>query len=646
MKIPDAYFSGGFGRRVPRLQAGPSPDASGSEAIANAGQRLGGALTGLGTGMLAEQSRRDLEQAQERERMRRVQQKSEATLALFEHENTLTASAKLIADDASLPPEEKRTQFRQLADQTKSRFLQSVPEEYQFSFAPTFEGHRQQAGEYLETAIGKQMQSSARGNLFASMEALERSPKALGEKLLLLRDIPDEVWSGAGIDADSRSAEIQKRAELMTEADLDTQLNSKDPRQVLAELRATRGEGGEFANFADLSPKSRQAYIRATRSLIEAQDHEAERQRKEARVERDRQAKEAFDNYKELREGLFAIDPKQEAGFWKLVSGTEYEDKAREVRRTTGALGFVAGKVKSDPLKYGAAQLGLDVPPLSVDNPSDWPAQLAARGQVAGIIKEQHGLPYMPVLTNGEAEGLAGLFKTQAPQAQANTLAGLRQGLGPDSLRQVARQMAAQDADLGTVVGLAAEGKDKAAYHVAAGRRLLEEKAAPMPKPLADDLRGRFDDQMGNALAGMPQARESMFRAVQAAYISLAGAGQVLDERIEKPLFDQALQLVAGGTAKVNGKRVLLPADLTEEQFLTNVRRIGPAQIETGGGVSGFKSAAEAAAAIRDDAELWEAGAGRYRFAIDGRFLLTADGAKPLELDLSDQSGQRFKIGN
>jgi hypothetical protein len=96
---------------------------------------------------------------------------------------------------------------------------------------------------------------------------------------------------------------------------------------------------------------------------------------------------------------------------------------------------------------------------------------------------------------------------------------------------------------------------------------------------------------------------------------------------------------------EVNGKYVLLPDGVSEEQFLDNWERIDAGAIEKAGGAFGFADPAAAAETIRDDAEPWEAGPGRYRFAIDGRFVLTADGTKPLEIWLADMAGQRMKVG-
>lgn len=644
MRIPDAYFSG-LGQRVPELRSGPAPDTSGAQQIGQSVRRLGDTLTGIGMDMARTRNAEIERQNAEIERLQKLKRDAEARSALFAHENTLGQVVDTIARDKGLTPQEKRDQLREQSEKVEKSFLQSVPDEYRFAFGPTFEQQRFKAASVLDTHLGKELQDEIRAAGMTAREQLLNSAKPLAEKLALLKDPDAWDWEAEGLSEAQRVAEVARLTEQATEAEIETRLNSEDPRAIMRDLHATAGEGGAFAHYADLSPKTRQAYVRTARSLIEQQQREAERRRKEAAEAQEKAARAAFDRYKEAREGLYPIDPAAEAGFWKLVAGTEYADKAKEVRAKTGALGYVAGKVKEDPLKYGAAQLGYEVPSLSVDNPAAWPGQLAARGEVAGVIKKEHGLPYLPVLTTDEAKGLTGIFATQAPTAQVQMVKTLAGTLGKDSVQHIARQMAQQDPDLGVVVALAAEGKDKAAFHIADGRRLLAEKAVPLDKTTSDDMRRRFDSELDDALAGTPQLRESFFQAAKSAYVSLAAGREVVDANLNKKIFDEALLLVIGSApAKINGKRVLLPNGVSEEQFRTNWRRIGPQQIEAAGGVKGFASAAEAAEAIRDDAQPWEVGAGRYRFAIDGRFLLTPEGA-PLELNLSDMAGQRMKIG-
>lgn len=639
MRIPDAYFDGGMGQRAATPRRFLNPDRSDTIAIGHQVQQIG-------EGMLRDGVAQMQKEKSEIEHLEKIKRDGEARTGLFTFGNELTAITARIAADKALTPQQKQEAFRAQAEELRGKFSETLPEEYRYAFAPAIAENHARAGAALDEHLAKDLQIEIRAAGATGREQLLNSARPLEEKLELLKDPDAWNWEGEGYDDAQRQKVVAELSEQATEAEVAERLNSDDPRKVLADLRATKGnDGGDYAQFVDLSPKTRQALIRTAKSQIEAQEREAERRKKEAKAAIDLQAREAFEQYKNLREGLLPIGAKAEAGFWKLVAGTEYEEKAREVRKRTGALGFVAEKVKTDPLKFGAAQLGVEVPELSVDDPQSWADQLTARGTLAGKIKTLHGLTYTPILTNDEAAGLTGLLKAQSPQSQTRTLTGLTSTLGADSVRQVARQFAASDPDLGMIAGLAADGRDKAAFHVADGRRLMEEKALTTPAPLARDMRDRFDKEMDQALAGMPQAREAFFRATQSAYVSLLGAAKAGDEQLDKKLFAQALQMVVGETAEVNGKRVLLPPNVDEERFLTNWRRIDEAKVQVAGGVYGFADNVAAAEAIRDDAEPWEAGPGRYRFSLDGKMLLTADGSKPFELSLADMAGQKIKIG-
>lgn len=652
MRIPDAYFDAGLGQRIPRLRAGATPDPSGGIAIGQAGQNLGNAIMGIATHELEEQGRQEysaaLERKQERERRQREQdaeikrlerakQKGEATAALFEHENSLAESVKILEQDRKLSPEEKREQFGILADQTKANLLKSIPEEYQYEFGPTFDHQRFRAVESLNKVIESDIKGEAKARLYDALEALERSPKSLQEKLVLLRDIPEEVWDGAGVAPEVRAKEIQTRAEKITRAEVDGRFNTQPPKKIIADLRAVDAQG-RHTNFGDLDPTTREAYIHTAKSRIEAQQREEEDRRRHAQTERNRIAKEAYDEYKEARQGLMALSPKREAELWRQMGGTDYAARAKEVRKATSGLDFMAAKINKDPLRFGAAQMGIEIPPLDAANPQSWGGQLQARGEVAQKIKQTHRLPYLPIFTNDEAKAVGNYLKGQAPQGVVATVQSLQTVLGRKTTSRVAAQFAAADPELGMVVGLVANGKDKAAYHVANGQKLVQEKIQP-PKVLDDAIGRRFDGQLGGALTGMPQLRSGFLSAVRSAYVSMAAQNGALGDSLDGKVFDQAFREVVGNTTKINGKRVILPTGVDEHFFKNSFRAVSGDLVKRSGGVMGYKSPETAAEAIKDDAKLYEAGNGRYRFAIDGRWLMTADGSRPFELELGVHDG-------
>ena len=664
MKIADAYFDGGFGRRIAAPQGVVMPDNSGAEAIGNAGQRLAGSIQGVSDQLLEEQGRLDMyrtqqniserdrlarEEEAEFKRLDREKQKSVAMTALVDHENTLNEVVEEIRKDPKIPTEQYQDIFRQQAENVKASFFKQVPEEFQYAFGPTFDEHVNRANQTLGAIITKETQDTIKANLVNMMDGLAKSGKSVREMRAILDETPEETWRAAGYGPDDRAKQIGTFLEQATETELLNRMNSagekKEPDQLKAlmtELHATN-EDGSYQNYQDMDPKARETYYHTAKSRLNQLQAEAERARKERERERKDAARDAYDLYKESKEGLTPLSVKEEAQLLRRMQGTIYYDRARNVQKRTSDIGFVLEKVKQDPLTFGAASMGVSVPPLDPRTPQNWAAQLQQRGQVAGKIKGKYGLSSLPILTNQEAGGLVDLLKMQSPQGIVQTVQGLRNtGMRGDTLNRISAQFAARDPGLGAVVGLVAAGKDTTALHVATGLQLIQgdKKTVQIDKLTAGGMQTRFDKYLGDALGHMPQLRSTMFDAATAAYVSLqAQSGRVGE--FDRKLFDQATREVVGDTVKINGRHVVIPDGMTEGRFKDFFKRIGPEQVKQYGGVAGYDDA-RAAAAIRDDAQLFEVSSGRYRVAIDGKYLMTADGKQPLTLEIGVHDGSGF----
>lgn len=655
-RIPDPYFNGGFGQKVARPAGGvPSLDRSG-ELVGEAVQRLGQQGQAIAGEMMEQEGRVALsranelkQQADEAERERKAleksKQKGEATLALVQHENALLDVAESLAKDKSLSADDRRQQFGTKSDEVRQAMLKSVPEEYQPVFAPSFEEHRYKAQRHLETALGTEAREKTKGQLFETLEALERSPKPLAEKLTIMRDIPEEIWTAAGMGPDDRAKQLQLAGEKMTRGTIDQKFNQEPLPKVLQQLQAT-DEAGNPVNFPDLDPSARQAYVHTAKSRIEEEERRRQAEIRHLAAERNRIARDALDEFKEARNGLTPITPQREAELRRQVAGTDYAKRFRQVDKATGGIDFQAKKIRQDPLTFGAAAMGLEVPPLAANNPQAWAGQLEQRGAVAQQVKQKHGLSYLPILTNSEAKEVAGYLKEQAPAAMIKTAAALQQGFGRDSLQRIAGQFAQHDTEMGMVVGLVSQDKGDAAFHVANGMKLLDgggperKPAIKLPERMGKELEARFSGNLGGALLTMPQQRAAFSQAVRSAYVSkVVGKYGEVGEALDKKLYDDAYHQVVGESVKINGKETLLPAGMTGQGFKTFFRNIGPDAVKRAGGVFGMGSDEKAARAIVDDAKLYETGGGRYRVAIDGKYLMTADQKKYFEIELGSHEG-------
>lgn len=644
MKIPDAYFDGGFGRRGPTVAPIPQFDNSGAEAIAQAGRNVSNTLMQIARDdqqrqeILQEKVNRDRErilreQEQEQKHLEKEKQKSEAMTALFAHENTLNDIVQEIRKDPNIPTEKYTEVFREQAQQTKSNFLKSVPEEYQYAFAPTFDQHIYHATGKMNEVIQAETRDKAKANIQTMIEQLERSPKSRAEKMTLLSEVPDETVRAAGIGADDWAKTKQTFNERQAETELASRLERENPKTIMEELNA-KGADGAPTKYTELDPKTREVYYHTAKNRWEALKREEEQARKERQRERNELARDAYDEYKDAKENLKPLTPKEEARLLKQIKGTRYEEKAVKIARSTSGIEYLTEKIKKDPLRFGAAQMGLNVPPLDVNNMQAWPQQLEQRAKVATAIKLKHGLPYLPILTGPEAKNVGDYLKEQAPQGLVSTITQFKSALGDKTVKRMAQQFAADSPELGMVVGLVAGDRPDAAYHVATGTKLLKEKAAVLDKQTGQALQSRFESNLGDAVNHLPQMRGQFLDAFKAAYVSMAGQKGLLSDGLDKKTADAAFKSVIGETAKINGKRVVLPPGMTEGTFKDFFKSLSSDQVKQSGNVYGFKTPEEAAAAIRDDAKLYEVGDGRYRFAIGGRYLMTGDGKRPFEMSI------------
>lgn len=646
MRIPDPYFS--FGRKTTSISAAPDapgpvyPNGRGDQLIANAGERIGESLFRIGAEEREYKGRMELaaanEQKQEAERLRReqeaeakrlerVKQHGEAQTSLFQHENAMSELATAILEDRTTTPTEKLQKFDEAAKEIRGSFSGKVPEEYRYAFEPAFEQQHLKLRHGLVTGMEKQEKEVVRGQLVDAVEALKRTSQPLSVKLTLVNELE---WEKAGYGPDEQAKQVQAFRESVTADAVAERFNTVGPKATLAELTAKQGEDGPYSNFQYLEPKTRESLVQAARHQIDQQNKEAERERKERERQRKDDARDAYDLYKEAKEGLLPLSVKDEAALLRRMSGTDYLKRARAVHSKTTSIGFELEKIKSDPLTFGAARLGLAVQPLDTRDVTAWPQQLQQRGQIAGAIKGKYGLSYLPILTNQEAKGLADIMQTQSGPGIVRTFEAFNQipGMKGATIKQMASQIAQVDNGLGMVVGLTASGKSDAALHVANGLKIVKDKGLPTTgnKNFKTDMEARFSSLLGDAVSHNPQQREAIGNAVDAAYVSLSAQSGKLDGTLDKSLYDKAFSLVAGEPVKINGKRVLTPSRVPESAFKDFFKRTSSATVEAAGGVRGYKDNGEAARAIRNSGQLYEMGEGRYRVAIDGRYLQTTDG--------------------
>lgn len=648
MRIPDAYFEGGFGQRVARPQGAVMPDTSGSDAIGRAGQQLAGAVANVGLQQLQEQSQLELaaandrkseaerlmrEQDAELKRMAKVREHSAAKSEYFALENNLAGLHQTLIDDPDIAPVDYPAEFRKRSAELIAPMREKLNEEQWLTIGPDVQNRVNRGAEEVFKIGQKEIQDGAWADDLRSAEALLNDPtKSAQQKLQILKD-PD-FFADSGRPEHEIEAKRQGYIDQAIENEVVTVLNNTKGK--VAELKKFRdglraqGAEGQYNYIPEMDMKTRERYVDLAQSSIRAAEAEQKRQEADARRARQDSARAAHDIYKTAKEGLQPLSPAEENNLLRQMQGTPYYASAKRIQESTTSFGFVMEKIKTDPLTFGSAALGVIVPPLDPRNSTAWPQQLQQRGTVAAAIQQKYGLSYLPVLTNQEAKGLVDFFGVQSPRGMVQTVAGMSSlpGMKGATLNRISQQIAAADPSLGMVFGLAANGRDDAAFHVANGLQIIKGKAAPELKAQGGDaeITSRFNSNIRDAVNDNPRMRETMLTATKAAYVSMAAAKGKGDASLDRETFDQAFRSVVGTVTKINGKAVVMPSGMGEGTFKDFFKNVSEETIKSGGRVRGFKSEAEAAKAIRSSGQLYEAGAGRYRVAIGGKFLQTPEG--------------------
>jgi len=136
------------------------------------------------------------------------------------------------------------------------------------------------------------------------------------------------------------------------------------------------------------------------------------------------------------------------------------------------------------------------------------------------------------------------------------------------------------------------------------------------------DYLPEFDDIVGSVYVG--KDRRDMLSASMAYYAATAD-----NPDFDSSDFEDAVQAVSGGIAKINGNKIELPRGVDEDDFDDFIDEFSPTSVEVFGGVWGMKN--EEAAELIQKSALVSVGANQYNVRLDdGSRLFSAAGDKPL----------------
>ena len=279
-----------------------------------------------------------------------------------------------------------------------------------------------------------------------------------------------------------------------------------------------------------------------------------------------------------------------------------------------------------DAMREGLRRGVIDaLPPIDISSVDAATRTIGQRLQAAQMVQTKTGRPVSP-LTNDEAEALGNTINALPVQQRATALATLGRSIGPQAAAGLAAQIDKKDKALALALqfGTAAttEGRTTAEI-ILRGQQALKDKTVKPDTPAVDGWKGQIAKEVEGAYRNQKQADD----VKEAAFLILSGLQSEGTGNVK-----QAVNLAAGGRiVERNGSKIPLPAGVDEDAFDAKLRSLTPANFanQVKGGevrVGGQPVPLDAFVQSLPDAQLINAGRGRYNVMHGGRVVTNAEG--------------------
>ena len=267
----------------------------------------------------------------------------------------------------------------------------------------------------------------------------------------------------------------------------------------------------------------------------------------------------------------------------------------------------IDSEIKKDGYSFAVQQNLIENVELDLQDP----ATFEARVKQSEFLESHYGQPVSP-LTAEEASMLVRGLDLMSPTDK--TQLAMTLGDAP----AVWKQLDAKNAGLFAMTG--AIGDPSIMENVFKGQELI--KSGLSSTISKADYLPEFDDIVGSVYVG--KDRRDMLSASMAYYAATAD-----NPDFDSSDFEDAVQAVSGGIAKINGNKIELPRGVDEDDFDDFIDEFSPTSVEVFGGVWGMKN--EEAAELIQKSALVSVGANQYNVRLDdGSRLFSATGDKPL----------------
>jgi len=543
-----------------------------------------------------------------------------------------------------------------------------LDERYKGKVQAELEGVSQLKTRTVRDAVTLRDQADTRTNIMTLGEEYQRKavkdrPGAVAEYSALL----DAMGPAAGMGPE----DIAKQKQGFRENTAFTQATEVvGAARDLAGVRKARETLAGDA-FADLDPQ-RRAQIDATlegreTSLIQraAAQEQARAARAEAHLNR---ARAAFESAQARTDAGIPDSEDQVALTTQALAGTPFLDtyRALQVRaREIGGAGAQRGAVqqaqldqvnaqiaqqgasdalikrrdslqkvldaskrdyKEDALRAGLQRGVIDaLPPIDVSSIDAATRTIGARLQAAQIVQTRAGRPVSP-LTNDEAEVLANTINTLPVQQRATALGTLGRSIGAQAAEGLAAQIDKKDKALALALqfGTSAttEGRTTAEI-ILRGQQAMKDKTVKPDTIAVDGWKAQIAKEVDGAYSNQKQAEA----VKEAAFLIMSGLQSEGTGNVR-----QAVGLAArGNIVEHNGKRIPLPAGVTQDDLDAKLRSLTPqnfanqvpgGQVRVGGQAVPLETFVQAL----PESQLINAGYGRYNVISGGRVVTNAQG--------------------
>lgn len=338
----------------------------------------------------------------------------------------------------------------------------------------------------------------------------------------------------------------------------------------------------------------------------------------------------------------------------EVYAGEKTASRDAKLAYGAGMVKVMQQRLSTDPLGFAMDQDVLDLEPVDFAAPDA--EQFAARAKQARMIQQFYNLPSPTFLTPDEKGALADQFRAQDPDQKQMLMSVMSGALGKaDAARLFSSldNVSPAEAHLATL-GIMGEGREETARRGFRGSKLMAEKAVTLP------AESEFAATENEKLFGLFNAKQAKSRGAVIATARALYAERIVSRGLQGfdgEIYSQALNEAlgqgsrGGGPASRHNVRIVLPLDMTEDEFNMRIDAVDDADVarmSAGGGKPVHVTlSGQVMPASADDirkAYPVQAGYGRYRLSVTdptqgpGQYLVDDRTQGYFEIEMGDPS--------